>query len=145
MTGDAPRFDDYSWDTGEGLLGVDDPAIVDEALDRGEPHAGIAVAGLALNNGDLAAVAPRVARATRSDDAEVHRMGFLALGHAVRLSGRLPAELEQALRDARDDPAAETAFDDTLQFVPFRALPGWLKRRAVAGWLAWHLWRRWRT
>jgi hypothetical protein len=140
----ARGFDDYAWESGEGLLGVSDPAIVDEALDRGEPHAGIAVAGLALNNEDLAETAPRVARATRSDDAETRRMGFVALGHSVRLSGELPPALEKALRDALHDPAAATAFSDTLQYVPFTRLPTWLKLRAIAGWARWHLWRRWK-
>jgi hypothetical protein len=144
MTGHTRGFDDYSWESGEGLLGVSDPAIVDEALDRGEQYAGIAVTGLALNHDDLAEIAPRVARATRSDDAETRRMGFVALGHSVRLFGELPPALEQALRDARSDPAAETAFSDTLQFIPFARLPAWLKVRAVGEWISWHLWQRWK-
>jgi hypothetical protein len=134
----------FDWDTGEGLLGVDDPLVVDDALDRGERHAGIAVAGLALNNEDLAEIAPRVARAARSGDAETRRMAFVALGHAVRLFGELPPELDRALRDARHDPAAETAFDDTLQYVPFARLPTWLKLRSLREWARWRLWRRWR-
>jgi hypothetical protein len=144
MTGDKRNFHDYAWETGEGLLGVSDPAIVDEALDRGERHAGIAVTGLALNNEDLVEIAPRVARATRSDDPETRRMGFVALGHTVRLFGELPPALEKALRDARSDPSAETAFDDTLQYIPFARLPAWLKKRAMAERIGWHLWKRWK-
>ena len=144
MTGEKRGFDDYAWESGEGLLGVNDPAIVDEALDRGERYAGIAVTGLALNNDDLVEIAPRVARATRSGDQETRRMAFVALGHSVRLFGELPPALDKALHDARNEPAAATAFSDTLQYIPFSRLPTWLKKRAMAEWIGWHFWKRWK-
>ncbi|MGW5653921.1 hypothetical protein [Streptomyces humi] len=37
------------WQTGEGLLGLDDPAEWDAAFERGEDHLGTAAIGLALN------------------------------------------------------------------------------------------------
>lgn len=45
--GERPSVPGYSWKDGTGLLGVDDPGLVDAAFERGEPHAGVAVIGLA--------------------------------------------------------------------------------------------------
>ncbi|MEU0432626.1 hypothetical protein [Streptomyces sp. NPDC006290] len=42
----APEWD---WESGEGLLRIDDPADWDAAYDRGESRLGTAVIGLAFN------------------------------------------------------------------------------------------------
>ncbi|WP_407836888.1 hypothetical protein ACE1OC_11065 [Streptomyces sp. DSM 116496] len=52
---------------------TDDPSDVDAAFDRGEPHAGEMVIGLALHHADPGAILPRVARAMRSPAPEIRR------------------------------------------------------------------------
>ncbi|TLF74500.1 hypothetical protein [Nocardia cyriacigeorgica] len=133
-----------SWSTGEGLLEVSDPKVVDRAFACGEPHVGIAVVGLSLNNPDPDEVAPRIVRATLSVDRETRRLGFVALGHFVRINRRITPELAGALRDSASDGISETALDDTLSYVPFRRLPPWLKVRFVADRLEWIFSERWK-
>ena len=41
----------FSREDGTGLLGIDDPGVVDAAVGRRGPHAGVAVVGLALFRG----------------------------------------------------------------------------------------------
>jgi hypothetical protein len=135
-------MDEINWETGEGLLAVDDPIEVDDAFARNEKHVGIAVVGLALNNEDLDAVAPRVVRAIESDDEETRRLGFTAAGHTVRLFETLDPRIEQALRRFRDDGIAATALDDVLQYVRFRQLPRWLQAESVRRRLRWLIFRR---
>ena len=135
-------MDEINWETGEGLLAVDDPTEVDNAFARNEKHVGIAVVGLALNNEDLDAVAPRVVRAIESDDVETRRLGFTAAGHAARLFETLDPRIEQALRRFRNDGIAATALDDVLQYVRFRQLPSWLKTESVRRKLHWWIFRR---
>jgi hypothetical protein len=48
---ERPTAPGYRWKDGTGLLAIDDPGLVDAAFERGEPHAGVAVIGLALNHG----------------------------------------------------------------------------------------------
>ncbi|AZP19652.1 hypothetical protein ACIGMX_41310 [Streptomyces aquilus] len=123
----------WNWETGEGLLGMDDPAEVDAALDRNDDRLGAAVIGLALNC-PPEVVAPRIIRALelllpgRGRD-----FPFTAIAHLARLDGRLTPELYEALRAEGLGGAADHAIDDTLTFVPFRDLPPWLKRRWVYG------------
>jgi hypothetical protein len=40
---------DRDWESGNGLLGIDDPAEWDAAWERGESHLGTAAIGLALS------------------------------------------------------------------------------------------------
>lgn len=133
------------WETGQGLLGVSDPEVVDVAFDRGEKHAGIAVVGLSLNNPDAAEVAPRIVRATSSLDRETRRLGFVALGHFVRIHRRITPELASVLRNSVHDGISETAMDDTFSYVPFLRLPSWLKVRYLSEKLKWILLERWKS
>ena len=135
-------MDEINWETGEGLLAVDDPIEVDDAFARNEKHVGIAVVGLALNNEDLDAVAPRVVRAIESDDEETRRLGFTAAGHTARLFETLDPKIEQVLRRFRNDGIAATALDDTLQYVRFWQLPRWLQGESVRRRLRWLIFRR---
>ncbi|MFC0548285.1 hypothetical protein [Kutzneria chonburiensis] len=135
-------MDDIDWATGRGLLAVDDPAEVDDAFARKEKHVGIAVVGLALNNEDLDAVAPRVVRAIESDDVETRRLGFTAAGHSARLFQTLDPRIGEVLHRFRKDGIASTALDDVLSFVPFRQLPRWLKVESVRRKLRWLVLRR---
>ncbi|MEV7388534.1 MULTISPECIES: hypothetical protein [unclassified Streptomyces] len=118
------------WETGEGLLGLDDPAEWDAAFERGEDHLGTAVIGLALNC-PLEEASPRILRAMMLPDRNQRGYAFTAAGTAARLNGRLTPELYEALRTEVQDGRAEDAIGDTLTFVPYRDLPPWLKRRWV--------------
>lgn len=115
------------WETGEGLLGLDDPAEVDAAFARGARHLGTAVIGLALNC-PLEDAVPRILGALRLPDAGQRAYAFTAAGTAARLNRRLTPELYDALRaEGLTGGTAEDAIRDTLTFVPFRELPGWFR------------------
>ncbi|MFC8345935.1 hypothetical protein [Streptomyces sp. NPDC057280] len=120
----------WDWETGKGLLGMDDPAEVDAALDRNDDHLGAAVIGLALNC-PPEVVSPRIIRALELLPGRGRDFPFTAIAHLARLDGRLTPELYDALRAEGLGSAADHAIDDTLTFVPFRDLPLWLKRRWV--------------
>ena len=132
---------DHDWETGEGLLHIDDPAAVDAAFERGESHLGTAVIGLAFTR-PLAEASPRILRAMRLPDPDQRGFAFTAAGVAARLHGELTPELYAALHAEGPGGVAETAIDDTLTFVPFGKLPWWFKwrwlmtgvRDTVQGW-----------
>ncbi|CCK28213.1 hypothetical protein BN159_3834 [Streptomyces davaonensis JCM 4913] len=112
----------WDWETGEGLLGIDDPVEVDAAFQRGERSLGTAVIGLAFNC-SLEDASPRILRAMRLPNATQRGFAFTAAGTAARLNGALTPELYAALRAEGHRGCAENAVDDTLTFVPFRELP----------------------
>ncbi|WP_406474384.1 hypothetical protein [Streptomyces sp. NBC_01615] len=120
----------YNWESGEGLLGIDDPADWDAAFERGEQCLGTAVIGLAFNC-SLEDASPRIVRAMQLPDAGQRGFAFTAAGHAARLNGELTPELFAALRAEGPGGVAEHPIRDTLGFVPFRKLPPWFKRRWV--------------
>ncbi|MFJ4836099.1 hypothetical protein ACIP79_40300 [Streptomyces sp. NPDC088747] len=119
---------EWDWESGEGLLGIDDPAEVDAAFGRGADHLGTAVIGLAFNC-SLEEASPRIVRAMRLPDIAQRGFAYTAAGTAARLNGALTPELYAALR--AEGPGrksiAEHAINDTLDYVPFRQLPLWLK------------------
>lgn len=121
----------WNWESGEGLLGIDDPADWDAAYERGEARIGTAAIGLAFNC-TLAEASPRILKAMRSAERGQRGFAYTAAGHAARLNGELTPELYAALRAEGHRGFAETAVDDTLTFVPFRELPPWFKWRLVA-------------
>ncbi|MFB7083987.1 hypothetical protein [Streptomyces sp. NPDC056296] len=118
----------WDWGSGEGLLGLDNPEEWDGALERGEDHLGTAAIGLAFNC-SLEEASPRIVRAMRLPDAAQRGFAFTAAGTAARLNGELTPELYAALR--AEGPGGKSiavnAVDDTLDYVPFRQLPLWLK------------------
>lgn len=120
-----------NWQTGEGLLGIADPAEVDAAFERNEQHVGTAVIGLVLNSDALSVAAPRVLRALRSDNPKVRQLAFVAVGDAARRFRELTPELYAALREEGLGGPADTAIKDALTFVPYRKRPWWLKRLGV--------------
>ncbi|MFI9768214.1 hypothetical protein ACIHJG_15280 [Streptomyces sp. NPDC052415] len=120
----------WNWETGEGLLGIDDPAEVDAAFERGEESLGAAVIGLALNCPPEVA-SPRIIRAIAVLDRSRRDFPFTAAGHVARLNGRLTPELYAALRAEGRGGFAENAIRDTLTFVPFRKLTPWFKWQLV--------------
>ncbi|MEU0969441.1 hypothetical protein ABZ357_30070 [Streptomyces sp. NPDC005917] len=121
-------MDSLDWESGEGLLGIDDPAAVDAAFERGERHLGTAVIGLAFNC-PLEDASPRIVRAMSLSDPDQRGFAFTAVGTAARLNGRLTPELYTALRTEGPGGLAEHAIRDTLTFVPYRDLPPWFRRR----------------
>lgn len=121
---------ELNWETGEGLLGLDDPAEWDAAYERGEPCLGTAAIGLAFNC-TLADASPRIVRAMRLADHGQRGFAYTAAGTAARLNNELTPELYAALRAEGHRGFAENAVDDTLTFVPFRELPLWFKWRTV--------------
>ncbi|WP_434592885.1 hypothetical protein [Streptomyces sp. A5-4] len=123
----APTWD---WESGDGLLGVDDPADVDAAFERGERHLGTAVIGLAFQC-SLEEASPRIVRATRLPDRAQRGYAFTAAGTAARLNGELTPELYAALRAEGPGGFAEDAIRDTLTFVPLWRLPPWFKWQMV--------------
>ncbi|MEU6679593.1 hypothetical protein [Streptomyces sp. NPDC046853] len=122
---------EWDWTSGEGLLGMDDPAEWDAAYERGEPHLGTAVIGLAFNC-TLPEASPRILRAMRLPDRGQRGFAYTAAGTAARLNGELTPELYAALRAEGHRGFSESAVDDTLDYVPFRKLPLWFKWRTVA-------------
>ncbi|MBM7171265.1 hypothetical protein JQK87_23235 [Streptomyces sp. G44] len=120
----------WDWDSGEGLLGIDDPADWDAAYERGEPGLGTAAIGLAFNC-SLEEASPRIVRAMRLADRGQRGFAFTAAGTAARLNGRLTPELYAALRAEGPGGFAEHPIRDTLTFVPFRDLPPWFRWQAV--------------
>ncbi|MEU4999380.1 hypothetical protein [Streptomyces sp. NPDC021622] len=121
----------WNWQSGEGLLGIDDPAEWDAAYERGEERLGTAVIGLAFNC-PLEEASPRIIKAMRLPDRGQRGFAYTAAGTAARVNGELTPELYAALRAEGHGGLAETAVDDTLDYVPFRKLPLWFKWRTVA-------------
>lgn len=117
---------EWNWESGEGLVGIDDPAEVDAAFERGELRLGTAVIGLAFNC-SLEEASPRIVRAMRLPDLNQRVFAFTAAGTAARLNGELTPELYAALRAEGRGGFAENAIRDTLTFVPYRQLPPWFK------------------
>ncbi|MFF8940873.1 hypothetical protein ACF1A5_01105 [Streptomyces sp. NPDC014864] len=117
----------WDWESGEGLLGLDDPAEWDAAFERGERRVGQTLIGLAFHC-SLEEASPRIVRAMQLSDDLQRANAFIATGHAARLNGRLTPELFAALRAEGLGGVAEHPIRDTLTFVPFRDLPPWFKR-----------------
>lgn len=134
---------DHDWVTGEGLLGVEDPAEVDAAFARGERRVGTAVIGLVLNGDDLAVVAPRVERGLRSPDRDTRQFSFVAAGHTARLFGDLTPGIYEILRAEGPHGVAENAIGDALDYVPFRNMPWWLRRLKMTSQTRRFFTRRW--
>ncbi|MDT7843716.1 hypothetical protein [Streptomyces justiciae] len=122
---------EWNWESGDGLLGLDDPADWDAAYERGEQRLGTAVIGLAFNC-SLEEASPRIIKAMRLPDRGQRGFAYTAAGTAARTNGALTPELYAALRAEGHHGIAENAIDDTLDHVPFRQLPPWFKWRKIA-------------
>ncbi|MBZ6228457.1 hypothetical protein [Streptomyces olivaceus] len=121
---------EWDWETGEGLLNINEPSEVDAAFERGADHLGTAVIGLAFHC-SLQQASPRIIRAMRLSDPAQRGFAYTAAGAAARLNGELTPELFAALRAESPGGIAEHPIRDVLAFVPFRNLPPWFKRRWV--------------
>ncbi|MFI5834880.1 hypothetical protein ACIA5A_14525 [Micromonospora sp. NPDC051300] len=130
---------DPPWFIGSWLDVVEQPEIVDEALDREDRYAGVALLALVLNHEDPAVVLPRVKRAMTSRDPQTRANALQSLGHHGRLHGSIDAEAIGRLRRALHDRTAlggfeirgyaATAAGDVGMFVERHALPRWFRRR----------------
>ncbi|MCX2926455.1 hypothetical protein [Streptomyces sp. NEAU-W12] len=109
----------WDWESGEGLPGIDDPAEVDAAFERGERRLRAVVIGSAFNCSPEEA-SPRIVRRTRLPDRDQRGLAFTAAGAVVRLNGGLTPEPCTALRVEGFGNVADDAIRDTLTFVPFR-------------------------
>ncbi|BCJ54188.1 hypothetical protein Asp14428_56630 [Actinoplanes sp. NBRC 14428] len=135
MPADPPWF----LSTWAGVL--DRPQLVDEALDREDEYAGVALLALVLGHPDPAVAPPRIRRALAARNPQTRANALQSLGHQARLHGVVDAASILALRRAlRDDTVvgrgpyrirgyAETAADDIGSFARRRELPRWFRRR----------------
>lgn len=142
--GRAAMAPEWDWESGAGLLGLDDLEEWDAAFERGERPLGTAAIGLAFNC-SLEEASPRIIRAMRLPDRAQRGFAFTAAGAAARLNNALTPELYEALCAEGRRGFAENAINDTLTFVPFRDLPPrfkwWNVRSTVSNkLLRWLLW-----
>jgi hypothetical protein len=118
---------------------VDRPHEVDDALDRDDPYAGVALLVLVLNHPDPAVALPRIRRGLSMPSPQTRANALQSLGHYARLHRVVDAELIAILRVAlRDRTAlqgyelrgyASVAASDIAMFVARRELPRWFRRR----------------
>ncbi|MFI6268534.1 hypothetical protein [Micromonospora zamorensis] len=130
---------DPPWSIGSWLSVIDRPEIVDEALDREDQYAGIALLALVLNHEDPGVVLPRIKRAMMSQSPQTRANALQSLGHHARLHGFVDGEAIDRLRQALRDRTvlggfqirgyAATAASDVGMFVKRCALPRWFRRR----------------
>jgi hypothetical protein len=127
------------WFIGSWIGVVERPDMVDEAVDRKNEYAGVALLALVLNHPESAVVLPRIKRALASPSAQTKANALQSLGHYARLHGSIDGELVKRLRCALSDRTplhrsqirgyASHAASDVGMFVPRCDLPRWLRRR----------------
>ena len=133
MTIDQPWFIS-SW------IGVlERPEAVDEAVDRNDEYAGVALLALVLNHPESEVALPRIKRALVSANVQTKANALQSLGHYARLHRSIDGELVRRLRVALSDRTslrrsqirgyAFHAASDVGMFVSRSQLPRWLRRR----------------
>ena len=135
-----PTFD---WGTGNGLLGISNPHDVDAAFERGEPHVGIALIGLVLNECDFEEISPRIVRALDSPSVPLILQGLVATGHAARIYRKLSGEIYRRVRLLEKEGVADAAMSDIMEYIPFSDLPVWIKHKKLIQNTQWLLYLRW--
>ncbi|MEU4793332.1 hypothetical protein AB0F95_26860 [Micromonospora tulbaghiae] len=130
----TPRWSMRRW-----VDAIDQPEIVDDALRRDDPYAGVALLTLVLNHPEPDVVLPRITRVLTSVSAQTRANALQSLGHYARLHGRIDADSVAHLRRALRDRTvlhgyeirgyASNAASDVAVFAPRRRLPRWLRRR----------------
>jgi hypothetical protein len=130
---------DQPWFIGSWISVVDRPETVDEAVDRNDEYAGVALLALVLNHPESAVVLPRIKQALASRRAQTRANALQSLGHYARLHASIDGELVMQLRRALGDQTrlhrvqirsyADNAASDVGMFVRRRDLPRWLRRR----------------
>jgi hypothetical protein len=127
------------WFIGSWAGVVERPEAVDEAVNRNDEYAGVALLALVLNHPEPAVVLPRIKRALASPSAQTKANALQSVGHYARLHGLIDGELMRRLRCALSDRTplhrsqirgyAFHAASDVGMFVRRRELPRWLRRR----------------
>jgi hypothetical protein len=127
------------WFIGSWIGVVERPEAVDEAVDRNDVYAGVALLALVLNHPESAVVLPRIKRALASPRAQTRVNALQSLGHYARLHRSIDGELVKRLRCALSDRTplhrsqirgyAFHAASDVGMFVRRCDLPRWLRRR----------------
>ncbi|MEE3919414.1 hypothetical protein V2I01_17075 [Micromonospora sp. BRA006-A] len=117
---------------------IDRPEIVDDALRRDDPYAGVALLTLVLNHPEPDVVLPRIKRALTSVSAQTR-------ANALQSSATTPVCTAGSMRTrsltcagpggpygparVRDTRIRGDAASDVAIFAPRRRLPRWLRRR----------------
>jgi len=127
------------WLIGSWVGVVEQPETVDEAVDRNDEYAGVALLALVLNHPESAIALARIKRALASPSAQTRANALQSVGHYARLHRSIDAELLKRLRCALSDRTpvhrsqirdyAFHAASDVGMFVRRRDLPRWLRRR----------------
>ena len=127
------------WYIGSWMDVVEQPQIVDEALERNDEYAGVALLTLVLNHPEPEAVLPRIKQGLVSPRAHTRANALQCTGHFSRLHRSIDRELVALLRKALNDSTriggyqirgyADNAADDVGMFAPRRSLPRWFRRR----------------
>ncbi|BEL06337.1 hypothetical protein Q0Z83_045280 [Actinoplanes sichuanensis] len=127
------------WYIGSWLEVVDRPETVDEAFERNDEYAGVALLALVLNHPEAEVVLPRIKRALGSPRPQNRANALQCVGHYSRLHASIDHELVALLRRALSDRTqvdgfgirghAGAAADDVGMFAPRRRLPRWFRRR----------------
>ncbi|BCY11587.1 hypothetical protein [Actinoplanes sp. L3-i22] len=127
------------WHISSWMDVVDRPEIVDEALDRVDEYAGVALLALVLNHPDPAVALPRIKRALVSPRAQTRVNALQCTGHYARLHASVDPDLMALLSRALTDRTrvggfqirgyAGHAADDVGSFAPRQKLPRWFRRR----------------
>jgi hypothetical protein len=136
---DGEVTDAPAWSMSRWIDAVNQPEIVDEALDRCDPYAGVALLTLVLNHPDPDVALPRIQRALESATMQTRVNALQSLGHYARLHGLIDAESVARLRLALHDRTvlqgyeirgyARDAAGDVAMFASRHHLPRWLRRR----------------
>lgn len=130
---------DEPWFIGSWIGVVERPEAVDEAVDRNDEYAGVALLALVLNHLDSEVALPRIKRALMSPNTQTRANALQSLGHYARLHRSIDGDLVRRLRCALNarTPLHRTqirgyafhAASDVGMFVRRRELPRWLRRR----------------
>ncbi|GIF63774.1 hypothetical protein Ais01nite_18090 [Asanoa ishikariensis] len=132
---------DQPWFMGSWIGVLDRPEEVDEAVDRNDPYAGVALLTLVLHRPDPEVALPRIKRALVSPNAQTRANALQSLGHYARLHRSIDADLVRRLRCALSDRTpvgrsqirgyAYHAACDVGMFARRHELPRWLRRRCA--------------
>lgn len=143
---------DQPWFIGSWIGVVEQPEAVDEAVDRNDKYAGVALLALVLNHPEAEVVLPRIKQALASPSDQTRANALQSLGHYARLHGSIDGELVRRLRCALSDRTpvhrsqlrgyAFHAASDVGMFVARGELPGWLRRRFAGPRRPTRRWRR---
>lgn len=97
---DLRRDDLELWSVGSWIDVVERPVTVDEAVDRDDKYAGVALLALVLNRPQFEIVPPRIKLAVASRSVQTRVNALQSVGHYARLHGSIDHDLLKRLRRA---------------------------------------------